>query len=201
MTASVPATWGASYTPSVLTISPGQQGQTSLSVSVPSGYPLGTNPFSATATNATNGAFVGSGSANLTVTEPVYTLTVSSDRGTVNMNPPNTNCHGNCTQSYAQSAATSVSLTSTPDKGYTFKRLVWRMHGYSIDLYRVDDCLSLGDSDLRTFKEAESHSSPFESVSAPGPTTPSIESSSAASKKPRTRATIHLHQARRHAAA
>jgi len=121
MTAAVPATWGASYTSSVLTISPGQQGQTSLSVSVPTGYPLGTSPFSATATNATNGSFVGSGGANLTVTEPVYTLTVSSDRGTVNMNPPNTNCHGNCTQSYAQSAPTSVSLTSTPDKGYTFK--------------------------------------------------------------------------------
>lgn len=121
MTAAVPGTWGASYTSNVLTISPGQQGQTSLMVSVPSGYPLGTNSFSATATDATNGAFSGSGTANLTVTEAVYTLTVSSDRGTVNINPPNTNCRGNCTQTYAQSAATSVALVSTPDKGYTFK--------------------------------------------------------------------------------
>ena len=30
-------------------------------------------------------------------------------------------CHGTCTQSYAQSANASVTLTSTPDKGYTFK--------------------------------------------------------------------------------
>ena len=37
-------------------------------------------------------------------------------------------------------------------QGIHLQGLVWRMHGYSIDLYRVDDCLSLGDSDLRTFK-------------------------------------------------
>lgn len=121
MTASVPATWSSSFTPNVLTIAPGQQGQTSLMVTVPSGYPLGTNPLSATATNATNGAFSGSGNANLTVTEPVYALTVSSDHGTVNINPPNTNCRGTCTQSYPQSANTSVTLVATPDRNYTFK--------------------------------------------------------------------------------
>jgi hypothetical protein len=120
MTAAVPSTWGSSFSSNVLTIAPSQQGQTSLTLSVPSGYTLGTNSFSATATNATNGSFIGSGSANLTVTEPVYLLTVNSDHGTVNINPPNTNCRGTCTQSYAQSATTSVSLASTPDKGYTF---------------------------------------------------------------------------------
>ena len=78
-------------------------------------------------------------------------------------------------------------------QGIHLQGLVWRMHGHSIDLYRVDDCLSLGDSDLRTFKRRKAIAS--------GPTTPSTESSSADSKKPRTRATIHLDQARRHAAA
>ncbi|MBM3803323.1 MAG: hypothetical protein FJW26_13560 [Acidimicrobiia bacterium] len=119
MTSVVPSTWGASFASDTLTIAPGQQGQTSLTVSVPSGYPLGTYPISATATNA---AFSGTGNANLTVTEPAYSLTVNSDRGTVNINPPNTNCRGACTQNYPQSAGTSVLLTvSALDKGYAFK--------------------------------------------------------------------------------
>jgi uncharacterized repeat protein (TIGR02543 family) len=122
LTSAVPATWGASFTSNALTIAPGQQGQTSLTVSVPGGYPLGTYPISATGTDASSAAFSGTGSANLTVTEPVYSLAVNSDRGTVNINPPNTNCRGACTQNYPQSAGTSVLLTvAALDKGYTFK--------------------------------------------------------------------------------
>jgi len=79
--------------------------------------------------------------------------------------------------------------------------LVWRMHGYSIDLHCVHDRLSLGDGDLCAFKGWKALAVSFESVSAPGPTTLSTESSSAASKKPRTRTTIHLHRARPHATA
>lgn len=114
--------WSFSFASPSLTVSPGQQGQTTMTVTVPNGYALGTYPFSATGTNAGSSAYKGTGSANLTVTEPVFRLTVSvSSRGTVNMNPPNTNCRGTCAQDYPTSASSQVTLTATPDKGYVFK--------------------------------------------------------------------------------
>jgi len=113
--------WGATFGAASLQVAPGQQGQTTLTVSVPNPYALGTYPTSATATRASDAAYNGTGNTNVTVTEPTYRLTASvSGRGTMGINPPNVSCRGNCTQSYPSSSNTQVTLTATPDRGYSF---------------------------------------------------------------------------------
>ena len=113
--------WSAALQTDSLQVAPGQQGQTTLNVTVPDPYALGTYLVSAKGSHASDAAYLGTGSTNVTVVDPTYKLTGTvAARGSVKINPPNTSCRGTCTQVYPSSAGAQVTLTATPDRGYTF---------------------------------------------------------------------------------
>jgi len=122
LSASLPGTsWGGSFAPGDLQVLPGQQARSVLTVSVPNGFPLGTYLVSIVGANFTIGRYRGSASTNLTVTEPLFSLSVSVvGQGSVNINPPNTNCQTRCTHKYAAGAAIQVVLKATPVQGNFF---------------------------------------------------------------------------------
>ena len=96
-----------------LTVSPGQQAQTTLTVGVPSPYALGTYAVTSAASGATSGK-AGSDTENVTVVEPANTLSLGiSGSGSVALSSPAKTCTTSCTTDYAGSSAT-VTLTATP---------------------------------------------------------------------------------------
>ncbi|NJD31905.1 MAG: hypothetical protein FIB04_08470, partial [Gammaproteobacteria bacterium] len=90
LSTAAPGSWSADLVASSVTVLPGQQVQTTLSVKVPAGYALGTYPVSVTARGDTS-ALPATANANVTVTEPAGatcqvmnpTLTMSPAKATV----------------------------------------------------------------------------------------------------------------------
>jgi len=113
LSAAVPSGWSQAFGSGSLTVSPGQQAQTTLTVGVPSPYALGTYAVTSAASGATSGK-AGSDTENVTVVEPANTLSLGiSGSGSVALSSPAKTCTTSCTTDYAGSSAT-VTLTATP---------------------------------------------------------------------------------------
>jgi M6 family metalloprotease-like protein len=114
-----PSGWPTSFSASAVTLSPGQSGSVTMTKTGPSGTPAGTYAVNANAISAANGAYTGSGSANVTVmSAPTMTVTVSvpstsyTRKGTVSIT-------ANVANGGTPVSGASVTFTMTPPNGST----------------------------------------------------------------------------------
>ncbi len=107
----VPTGWSKAFGTSALTLSPGQQSATTLTVGVPNPYALGTYAVTSNAKSSTGKS--ASDSDNVTVVEPANTLTVNVSGGSVALSTPVKTCTSTCSTNYSGST-TSVTLTAKP---------------------------------------------------------------------------------------
>ncbi len=74
-----PSGWPTSFSATAVTLSPGQSASVAMTKTGPSGTPPGTYAVNATAANASNSSYAGTGAANVTVvTAPSTTVTLSA---------------------------------------------------------------------------------------------------------------------------
>jgi M6 family metalloprotease-like protein len=74
----LPSAWPTTFSASAVTLNPGQSGSVTMTKTGPSGTPPGTYAVNASAANAANSSYAGSGTANLTVmSAPTATTTVT----------------------------------------------------------------------------------------------------------------------------
>jgi len=119
LNAVVPSGWSQAFASKSLTVSPGQQGQTTLTVGVPSPYALGTYAVTSAASGVASGK-AGSDTENVTVVEPANTLSLGiNGSGSVALSSPAKTCTSSCTTDYAGSS-TTVTLTATPASKFQF---------------------------------------------------------------------------------
>jgi M6 family metalloprotease-like protein len=115
----VPSGWSSKFGNGSLTISPGQQAQTVLTVGVPAPYTLGTYPV----TSAAKSGSTGKGSSdteNVTVIEPTKDLSLSiSGSGSVALSSPAKKCTTSCITSYS-GGSTIVTMTAAAASKFVF---------------------------------------------------------------------------------
>jgi len=105
---------------STLNIAPGQQSSTTYKVTPPTTTAAGTYTAGVTAVNSAAPTFSASASAGVTVTVPNTKLTLSvSAGGRTRVSNPAATCTKNCSYGYPQSPAATVTLTASPDWGYS----------------------------------------------------------------------------------
>lgn len=78
LSSSQPSGWSTTFSPPSLTLSPGQTGSATMQKTSPVGTAVGTYPVDATATNAVNSAFTTTATANVSVTPPALTVSLSA---------------------------------------------------------------------------------------------------------------------------
>ncbi len=122
LSSSSPANWSTVFGSSSLTIAPGGNASTTMTKTPLSTPAVGTYAVNALAAHATSsGSYSGSGSAQVHVVEPTFSLSLSvSGKGGVTVDPPGSNCRGTCVEEYSQAAAPAVTLTATPDNRQCF---------------------------------------------------------------------------------
>jgi len=119
--ATVPTGWTRSFGAASIALAPGQSGQTTLAVGVPSPYALGTYPVTGSATSVAT-ARRGTASQSVTVVEPTHRLSVAvSSGGTVVVSTPAQTCTGTCAIDYPATARTTVTLQAVANARNVFK--------------------------------------------------------------------------------
>jgi M6 family metalloprotease-like protein len=120
LAATAPSGWSKSFTAGALTVSPGQQMQTDLTLGVPSPYALGTYTVTGSAASSAS-TRSGSASQSVTVVEPTNRLTVNvSGSGSVSISTPARTCSSSCTVDYARSTSPTVTLTAAAGSRASF---------------------------------------------------------------------------------
>ncbi len=122
LAATAPSGWSKTFAAGALTVSPGQQMQTDLTLAVPSPYALGTYTVTGSASSAAS-AMSASASQSVTVVEPTNRLTVNiSGNGSVSVSTPVRTCSSSCTVDYIGSTAPTVTLTAAAGSRTSFTR-------------------------------------------------------------------------------
>ena len=118
LTSTVPNGWSTAFGSETLTVSPGQQAQTTLTVGVPAPYALGTYAVTGVATSMTGAS--ASDTESVTVVEPANTLTVAvSGSGSVTWSTPDKTCTSTCSTDYVGTPVV-VTLTARPASKMVF---------------------------------------------------------------------------------
>ena len=119
LSSAVPSGWNAKFGSGSLSVGPGQQAQTVLTVSVPAPYSLGTYAVTSAAKSVATGAS-SSDTENVTVVEPTKDLSLSiGGSGSVAFSAPAKTCTASCITSYGADS-TLVTLKATPASKFTF---------------------------------------------------------------------------------
>jgi M6 family metalloprotease-like protein len=84
LSSSQPSGWSTTFSPTTLTLSPGQTGSATMQKTSPPGTAVGTYPVNVTATNAVNGSFATTATANASVTPPALTVSLSASGSVFN---------------------------------------------------------------------------------------------------------------------
>jgi M6 family metalloprotease-like protein len=120
LSSTAPSGWSQAYAAGALTVNPGQQAQTDLTVGVPAPHALGTYTVTGSATSAAS-AKAASASESVTVVEPTNRLSINlSGSGSVSVSTPVKSCTASCAVDYASGTATTVTLTATPGSRTSF---------------------------------------------------------------------------------
>jgi M6 family metalloprotease-like protein len=113
-----PAGLSGTFSPSALTIAPGQVASASYQLPVPSGFTPGSYGVGFTASTSSSTA---SANGTLTITAPANTLSLSiSGKGTVTFNNPVKSCTTSCATNYPGGSINTVTLTAKPATKQSF---------------------------------------------------------------------------------